>query len=91
MVELRLIAGVARTGAIGDGDTIPWDYDADERQYKDRVADNPVVVGRKTHEGMSRIRGTHPVVVTGSPGEYDEFDVIEYENDDPLDPAEAPA
>jgi len=165
MVELRLIAGVARTGAIGDGETIPWHYDADERQYKDRVADNPVVVGRKTHEGMSRIRGTHPVVVTGSPGEYDEdgatfvstvpaavdavaaegevgyviggqsiyamflpyadrayvselpewqvasrvfpylgtnwsvadrheydeFDVIEYENDDPLDPAEAPA
>jgi len=74
MVELRLIAGVARTGAIGDGDTIPWHYDADERQYKDRVADHPVVVGRKTHMGMTRVRGTHPVVVTGSPEEYEEDD-----------------
>lgn len=72
--ELRLIAGVARTGAIGDGETIPWHYDEDERQYKDRVAGHPVVVGRKTHEGMSRIRGTRPVVVTGSPDEYQEAD-----------------
>jgi len=164
MVELRLVAGVARTGAIGDGKTIPWHYDEDEQQYKDRVADHPVVVGRKTHMGMTRVRGTHPVVVTSTPDEYaeddatfvstvpdavaavgaqrdtgyviggqsiyamflpyadrafvselserqvasrvfpylgtnwsvtdrheyDEFDVIEYVNDDPLDPAEAP-
>ena len=74
MVELRLIAGVARTGAIGDGETIPWHYEADEQQYKDRVADHPVVVGRKTHEGMTRVRGTHPVVLTGSPSEYEEAD-----------------
>jgi len=67
MVELALIAGVARTGAIGDGETIPWYYEADETQYKGRVAGHPVVVGRKTHEGMSRIEGTHPVVLTRSP------------------------
>jgi len=72
--ELRLIAGVARTGAIGDGETIPWHYDEDEQQYKSRVADHPVIVGRKTHQGMTRVRGTHPVVVTGSPAEYDEED-----------------
>lgn len=74
MSELRLIAGVACTGAIGDGDTIPWHYDEDERQYKDRVAGHPVVVGRKTHTGMTRVRGTHPVVVTSTPAAYDEDD-----------------
>jgi len=74
MVELNLIAGVARTGAIGDGDTIPWHYGEDEQQYKDRVAGHPVIVGRKTHMGMTRVRGTHPVVVTGSPDEYEEDD-----------------
>ena len=74
MVELRLVAGVARTGAIGDGKTIPWHYDEDEQQYKDRVADHPVVVGRKTHMGMTRVRGTHPVVVTSTPDEYAEDD-----------------
>ncbi|MBX0293779.1 dihydrofolate reductase [Haloarcula nitratireducens] len=72
MPELTLIAGVARTGAIGDGETIPWYYEQDETQYKERVAGHPVVVGRRTHEGMSRIRGTHPVVVTRNPDEYDE-------------------
>ncbi|MBX0285723.1 dihydrofolate reductase [Halomicroarcula sp. F28] len=74
MVELRLIAGVARTGAIGDGETIPWHYDEDEQQYKNRVADHPVIVGRKTHMGMTRVRGTHPVVVTSTPDAYDEDD-----------------
>ena len=74
MAELGLVAGVARTGVIGDGETIPWQYDEDERQYKDRVAGHPVVVGRKTHEGMSRVRETHPVVVTSSPEAYEEAD-----------------
>jgi dihydrofolate reductase len=72
VTELTLIAGVARTGVIGDGETIPWHYDADEKQYKERVAGHPVIVGRTTHEGMSRVRGTHPVVVTSTPEEYDE-------------------
>ncbi|MFC6755766.1 MULTISPECIES: dihydrofolate reductase [Haloarcula] len=72
MVELRLVAGVARTGAIGDGETIPWHYDEDEQQYKERVADHPVIVGRKTHMGMTRVRGTHPVVLTSTPDEYEE-------------------
>ena len=72
--ELNLIAGVARTGAIGDGETIPWHYDEDETQYKHRVADHPVVVGRTTHEGMTRVRGTHPVVLTSTPEAYDEPD-----------------
>ena len=72
--ELTLIAGVAETGVIGDGKTIPWHYDADERQYKDRVAGHPVIVGRTTHEAMTRVRGTHPVVVTSTPEAYDEAD-----------------
>jgi len=65
---------VARTGVIGDGETIPWHYDEDETQYKDRVAGHPVIVGRRTHEGMTRVRGTHPVVLTSSPEKYDEDD-----------------
>lgn len=75
MVELAMVAGVARTGAIGDGETIPWHYEADERQYKERVAGHPVIVGRKTHEGMSRIKGTHPVVLTRDPPVGGEDDV----------------
>ena len=71
MPELALIAGVAETGVIGDGETIPWHYDEDEKQYKDRVAGHPVVVGRTTWEGMTDIEGTHPIVVTGSPDEYE--------------------
>jgi dihydrofolate reductase len=71
MADLVLVAGVARTGVIGDDDTIPWHYDEDEQQYKDRVAGSPVVVGRRTWAGMTDIEGTHPVVVTSTPGEYE--------------------
>lgn len=75
MPELTLVAGVARTGVIGDEGTIPWHYAEDETQYKERVAGHPVVVGRRTHEGMSRIRGTHPIVVTRNPDDYEETGV----------------
>ncbi|MFC7076362.1 dihydrofolate reductase [Haloarcula halophila] len=71
MPELVLVAGVARTGAIGDGETIPWHYEQDERQYKTRVAGHPVIVGRRTWASMTDVEGTHPVVVTSTPGEYD--------------------
>ena len=74
MPELALVAGVAETGVIGDGETILWHYDEDERQYKDRVAGHPVVVGRKTWAGMTDVQGTHPVVVTRSPDEYEADD-----------------
>lgn len=71
MPELVLVAGVARTSAIGDGETIPWHYEQDEQQYKSRVSGSPVIVGRRTWASMTDVRGTHPVVVTSTPAEYD--------------------
>ncbi|MFC6976181.1 dihydrofolate reductase [Halomicroarcula sp. GCM10025709] len=71
MPALVLVAGVARTGVIGDGETIPWHYEQDEQQYKSRVSGHPVIVGRRTWASMTDVAGTHPVVVTSTPDEYE--------------------
>ena len=81
MPDLTLIADVARTGAIGDGETIPWHYDADEQQYSDRalVSEMPE---QATGSRVVPYLGTNWSVVDRH--ESDEFEVVEYRNDDPL-------
>lgn len=52
-MELIGVAAVAENGVIGDGDELPWpSVPADRRQYRERVADHPVILGRRTFELM---------------------------------------
>jgi dihydrofolate reductase len=51
-MELVAVAAVAENGVIGRGRSVPWDLPADRRLYRERVADAPVVVGRRTFESM---------------------------------------
>lgn len=67
MPELVIISAAARTGVIGDGEAIPWDYPEDHRQYIDRVQDHPVILGRRTFDQMSRIDRTEQIVMTRDP------------------------
>lgn len=76
MVELAAIAGVAKNGVIGDGEDIPWHYKEDHNQYKRRVRDHPVIVGRKTYDQMGKIPTTIPIVVTRSPQSRSETGAI---------------
>lgn len=71
MTELVLIAAVARTGVIGDGTSIPWDYPEDHRQYRERIAGHPTIVGRRTFDQMGRVEDCHAVVLTRSPPQTD--------------------
>lgn len=67
MPELVLIAGVAKTGVIGDGEDIPWNNQEDHEQYLSRVTGSPVIVGRKTFDQMGQLPETPTVIVTRSP------------------------
>lgn len=52
-IELISVAAVAEDGAIGLDGELPWpSIPADKRQYRARVADSPVVLGRRTFESM---------------------------------------
>jgi hypothetical protein len=57
-MELISIAAVAENGVIGQDEELPWEsIPADKRQYRVRIADSPVILGRVTFDSM---RNDHP-------------------------------
>lgn len=73
-VELVAIAAVAENGVIGADGELPWDsIPEDKRQYKERVADAPVILGRRTYELMlPDVPGRYHIVVSRSQDAFDE-------------------
>jgi len=65
-MRLVSVAAVAENGVIGDDGSVPWPpLPADIEQYRARVADAPVVLGRRTFESMREdLPGTHQIVVS---------------------------
>lgn len=72
-VELTTVAAVAENGVIGKDGEIPWpSVPADKRQYRARIADWPVVLGRRTFDSMREdLPGTAQIVLSRSAPEYD--------------------
>ena len=73
--ELTLIsvAAVADNGVIGDDGEIPWpSLPADRRQYRTRVAEYPVALGRRTFEAMlDDLPGRIQIVLSRSEPSYE--------------------
>ncbi|AZH26049.1 dihydrofolate reductase [Haloplanus aerogenes] len=51
-MTLIAVAAMTEDRIVADASGVPWDHPEDVRQYKRRVADAPVIVGRTTYEGM---------------------------------------
>lgn len=58
-MDITLIAAVASNGVIGVDGRIPWDIPEDLQHFRERTVDHPVIMGRKTFDGI--------VDATGSP------------------------
>lgn len=71
-MELVTVAAVAANGVIGRDGEIPWpSIPADKRQYRGRIADWPVVLGRRTFDSMrGDLPGTMQVVLSREAREY---------------------
>jgi len=70
-MELISVAAVAENGVIGSDGDIPWEsIPADKKQYRERIADHPVVLGRRTFEMYDDPPGTVQVVLSRSDREY---------------------
>jgi len=52
MTRLVLIAGVARNGAIGKDDALPWRLPEDLKHFKQHTLGWPVIMGRRTWESL---------------------------------------
>ena len=51
-MELVAVVAMTEDRIIATEDDVPWDYPADVAQYKNRVAEHPVILGRTTYESM---------------------------------------
>ncbi len=71
-VELVSVAAVAENGVIGCDGELPWkSIPADKAQYRDRIADDPVVLGRRTFESMrDDLPGRAQIVLSRTEREY---------------------
>jgi dihydrofolate reductase len=72
-MELVSVAALAENRVIGTDGELPWpSIPADRRQYRDRVADAPVVLGRKTFESMREdLPGSEQVVLSRQDREFE--------------------
>lgn len=72
-MELVSVAAIAENRVIGRDGEIPWpSLPEDRRQYRARIADSPVVLGRVTFESMrDDLPGSAQLVVSRSDPEYD--------------------
>ena len=72
-VELVSVAALADNRVIGRDGEIPWEsLPADKRQYRDRVADHPVILGRRTFESMvDDLPGSAQIVLSRTEREFD--------------------
>jgi dihydrofolate reductase len=72
-VELTSVAAVAENGVIGRDGEIPWpSIPTDKQQYRNRIADSPVILGRVTFDSMrDDLPGTAQIVLSRSETGYD--------------------
>jgi len=64
-ISIALIAAVARNGAIGRGNELPWRISGDLQFFKRTTMGKPVVMGRKTYESIGRpLPGRANIVIT---------------------------
>ncbi|ATW88873.1 dihydrofolate reductase [Halohasta litchfieldiae] len=72
-MELVSVAAVADNGVIGDDGELPWpSIPADKQQYRERIATDPVILGRRTYESMrDDLPGSHQIVLSRSRQSFD--------------------
>lgn len=65
MIDLVLVAAVARNGVIGRDGALPWHLPDDLRRFKRLTVGKPVIMGRKTFESIGKpLPGRHNIVLT---------------------------
>jgi dihydrofolate reductase len=64
-VELSLVVAMSRSGLIGKGGALPWHLPRDLRHFRKLTWGKPIIMGRKTHEGLGRpLPGRTNIILT---------------------------
>lgn len=70
-MEVIAVAAVSENGVIGDGPTLPWHLPDEVRRYRERVADDVVLIGRRTFEMFSDPPGAHQLVLSRTERDFE--------------------
>lgn len=72
-MDLVSVAALAENCVIGDDDELPWpSIPADKQQYRELIADDPVILGRVTYESMlENLPGAAQIVLSRSERHFD--------------------
>jgi len=72
-MELVSVAALDENRLIGDDGELPWpSIPADKQQYRARIANDPVILGRVTFESMlDDLPGSHQIVLSRSRESFD--------------------
>lgn len=72
-MELVSVAALSENDVIGRDGELPWpSIPEDKAQYRDRIADSPVIMGRRTFESMlDDLPGSAQIVLSRSDQEFD--------------------
>lgn len=66
---LSLIAAASENNVVGKDGDLPWHLPAEMKYYRDTTLGKPIIMGRKTHEGIGRaLPKRHNIVVTRQEG-----------------------
>jgi dihydrofolate reductase len=65
---LTLVAAIARNGALGKDNTIPWRAPNDLKRFREITWGRPLVMGRKTYQSIGKpLSGRTTIVVSRDP------------------------
>lgn len=72
-MELIAVAAVAANGVIGRDGEIPWEsIPEDKRQYRGRIEEWPVILGRRTFDSMREdLPGSTQIVLSRTESDFD--------------------
>ena len=72
-MELVSVAALSENNVIGRNGELPWpSIPADKKQYRSRIADSPVILGRQTYESMlDDLPGSAQIVLSRSDQSFD--------------------
>jgi len=76
--ELVLVVAADENNVIGLDGGVPWHYPKDVRQYKDRIAGHPVILGRRTFDSMDPLTHCYTVVLTSDDSRSADSETVEY-------------
>lgn len=73
MAVLTIVAAIARNGALGLDNKIPWRAPSDLKRFKAVTWGRPLIMGRKTFESIGKpLPGRETLVVTRNPAFFGE-------------------